>query len=188
AEGAARARLSDRLRRYALFEQRIPGDGNCQFAALADQLYANHALHGEVRARVVAQLQRRPEWYRSWVAGDYRRYCAEMARPGCWGDHVTLQAASDAYGLCISLLTSYQEGCFVELQPRRGPAAGARVLWLAFWAEIHYNSVYPITSPNAGRPEALPWGSAVRPAPPEASSKRTGKVLGSKKLHALFFS
>ena len=36
---------------------------------------------------------------------DYRTYVDKMARDGIWGDHLTLQAAADAYGVRINIIT-----------------------------------------------------------------------------------
>ena len=58
------------------------------------------------------------------------------------GDHVTLQAAADAYGVPINILTSYQNSCFVNLTPRPERVSD-RALYLSFFAEVHYNSLYP---------------------------------------------
>ena len=48
-------------------------------------------LHAFVRQSVCQQLCSQPERYAEYVPGPYRQYCADMARPGAWGDHVTLQ-------------------------------------------------------------------------------------------------
>ncbi len=37
------------------------------------------------------------------------QYLADMAQPTTWGDHVTLKAAADLYGLRIMLVTSFDE-------------------------------------------------------------------------------
>lgn len=52
-----------------------------------------------------------------------------------------MQAASDVFGLKVMLLTSYEESCWVEVEPRGGPRS-SRTLYLAFWAEVHYGSIY----------------------------------------------
>jgi hypothetical protein len=63
-----------------------------------DQLPASPArrtprLHGFVRECVCRQLAARAERYAGFVPGDYRSYCASMARSSTWGDHVTLQVS-----------------------------------------------------------------------------------------------
>jgi hypothetical protein len=54
---------------------------------------------------VIQQLQREAEHYSVFVPEDYSSYVAEMARETTWGDHITLQAAADAYGLGPHFIT-----------------------------------------------------------------------------------
>ena len=46
---------------YGLVERTVKGDGNCQFRALADQLYRTADMHADVRRAVVHQLRARSE-------------------------------------------------------------------------------------------------------------------------------
>ena len=54
------------------------------------------------------------------------------------GDHVTLQATADAFGISINLLSSYTADV-VAVQPREPKSS--KLIWLSFWAEVHYNSL-----------------------------------------------
>ncbi|CAN1128058.1 OVARIAN TUMOR DOMAIN-containing deubiquitinating enzyme 9 [Linum perenne] len=58
-----------------------------------------------------------------------------------WGDHVTLQAAADSYGVKIFVLTSFKDTCYIEIIPH--VEKSKRIIYLSFWAEVHYNSIYP---------------------------------------------
>lgn len=138
---AAHQRLLDRLKQYGLSELKVDGDGNCQFRAFSDQLYRTPAHHKSVRDDVVTQLTSHPEFYEGYVPMKYSDYVKKMARSGEWGDHVTLQAAADFYGVSICLLTSFKDTSFVQILPKQ--AKSKRVIHLSFWAEVHYNSVYP---------------------------------------------
>eukprot|EP00887_Chlorella_sp_A99_P002213 scaffold21.g2213.t1 len=169
---ADRQRLELRMTMYGLVERRVKGDGACQFRALSDQLYRTPRLHGFVRSCVVQQLRKRPELYQGFVPDDYQRYCSAMAKPATWGDH----AAADCFGLKVSLLTSFQDSCFLEIEPQS--RRSERALWLSFWAEVgargagrahrvHYNSLYPAEEP----PGELPGE----------------KLLGSRRLYSLLF-
>ena len=95
----------------------------------------------------------------------YSNYCDDMSLDGTWGDHVTLQAAADFYGAQITVVTSYSDNGVLEITPIRtsyfnnfgydsppdddgknsswSEKFGERNLWLSFWAEVHYNSIYP---------------------------------------------
>ncbi|XP_031483537.1 OVARIAN TUMOR DOMAIN-containing deubiquitinating enzyme 12-like isoform X2 [Nymphaea colorata] len=119
-------RLLARLELYDLIELKVQGDGNCQFRALSDQFYRTAEHHKFVREQVVNQLKADPDIY----SGD-----------GEWGDHVTLQAAADWYGVKICVFTSFKDTCFIEILP--SVQKSERVIFLSFWAEVHYNSIYP---------------------------------------------
>ncbi|KAG2690129.1 hypothetical protein I3843_09G169200 [Carya illinoinensis] len=133
-------RLLDRLQIYNFEECKVQGDGNCQFHALSDQLYCTPDNHKDVRQQVVSQLRSHPEIYEGYVPMEYDDYCEKMSKSGEWGDHVTLQAAADSYGVKIFLITSFKDTCSIEILPTsRKPE---RVIFLSFWAEVHYNSIY----------------------------------------------
>jgi len=134
--------LLERLGTYGLAEYQIEGDGNCQFRALADQIFRNPDYHKHVRKAVVKQLKEFRKHYEGYVPMEYKVYLKKMKRSGEWGDHVTLQAAADRFSAKICLLTSFRDTCLVEIIPR--DATPIRELWLSFWCEVHYNSLYAI--------------------------------------------
>lgn len=134
-------RLLDRLVVYGLVDLKVKGDGNCQFRALSDQFYRSPEHHRFVRQQVVKQLESHPEIYAGYVPMDYREYLKKMSKSGEWGDHVTLQAAADSYGVKIFILTSFRDTCYIEILPV--VEKSRRVICLSFWAEVHYNSIYP---------------------------------------------
>ncbi|KAJ3675826.1 hypothetical protein LUZ60_004868 [Juncus effusus] len=133
-------RLFQRLNAYGLCELRVSGDGNCQFRAISDQLFRSPEHHKHVRKEIVKQLKEFKSSYEGYVPMRYKQYCKKMAKSGEWGDHVTLQAAADKFGAKICLLTSFRDTCFVEIIPQS--QAPQKELWLSFWSEVHYNSLY----------------------------------------------
>ena len=138
------ARLQALLQQHGLEEATVAGDGACQFRALSDQLYRSEKYHAAVRSAVVAQLQSAPQRYAAFVSDwpSYDAFCLAMALPTTWGDHVTLQAAADAYGCRIAVLTTYSEAAYLEVVPH-GETRTQRCLWLSLHAEVHYGSIYP---------------------------------------------
>ena len=136
--------LRRRLDGIGLRENEVDGDGNCQFRAIADQLYGSSDRYAEVRANIVEHLRSNSSRYSAFEPESYDAYIENMGRDGTWGDHVTLQAASNLYGLEIRVYTSYDENWERVIRPTdnfniRG------VIQLSFYAELHYNSVYPNT-------------------------------------------
>ncbi|XP_028791355.1 uncharacterized protein LOC114747228 isoform X2 [Neltuma alba] len=134
-------RLLDRLLLYDLVENKVEGDGNCQFRALSDQLYRSSEYHKFVREQIIEQLKSHPELYAGYVPMAYNDYLRKMGKSGEWGDHVTLQAAADWYGIKIFVITSFKDTCYIEILPQIQKSV--RVIFLSFWAEVHYNSIYP---------------------------------------------
>lgn len=135
--------LRDRLKKWGMREHAVKGDGSCQFRALAHQLFGSQRLHKEVRTAVAKQLSRNRSEYEAWCEGGYDEYVAKMARSDTWGDHLTLKAASDYYGVSIYVLTSYPEeaNAVIEVKPETPKATYSGNVWLCFWAEIHYNAL-----------------------------------------------
>ena len=125
-------------------EHPVDGDGNCQFRALAHQLSGSAARHAAVRATVAKQLAAHRDRYEQFCIfekkdADFDAFLARIATDGEWGDHVTLQAAADAYNVAIVLVTSYEEKGILRVEPHA--AETNRTIWVAFWAEIHYASI-----------------------------------------------
>ncbi|CAI0452888.1 unnamed protein product, partial [Linum tenue] len=148
-------RLLDRLQVYDLVERKVQGDGNCQFRALSDQFYRTTEHHEFVRQQVVKQLKSSPESYEGYVPMAYDDYLEKMSKSGEWGDHVTLQAAADSYGVKIVVITSFKDTCYIEILPNF--QRSERVILLSFWAEVHYNSIFPHDIPAYGTRRKKKW-------------------------------
>lgn len=200
-----RQRLLLRLDLYALQERVVKGDGNCQFRAIADQLWNDQERHPEVRQAAVAQLCQQPERYKDYVTTDYQQYVSSMSSVGEWGDHLTLQAAADAFNVRICVVSSFLENCIIsidsaqhqqeagQLQQQQeqqqaeqapGRVYDERTLWLAFWAEVHYNSlcVKVPESPSEGSASEDSSGSESSDPGGDSGSRSSKRLLGSKKL------
>ena len=91
-----RDKLVERPRHFGLQEFDVAGDGNCQYRALAHQLFDNVELHADVRRTACRQLAAEADRYRGFVATeddvDYEAWAARMACAGEWGDHVLTSA------------------------------------------------------------------------------------------------
>ncbi|KAK3232489.1 hypothetical protein Dsin_004370 [Dipteronia sinensis] len=148
-------RLLKRLQLYNLVENKVQGDGNCQFSALSDQLYGSPEHHNVVREQVIIQLKSHPQIYEGYVPMAYGDYLNKMSKNGEWGDHVTLQAAADKYGVRIFVITSFKDTCCIEILPN--DQKPQRVLWLSFWAEVHYNSIYQGELPTLPNKKKKKW-------------------------------
>ena len=140
-------RLNARLRDFGLRRNCVAGDGNCQFRALADQIYRNKSMHRVVRGLVIKELRQRPERYQQFIHHPYDAYVAHMSVSGNWGDHVTLQAAANALNVAVHLITSASSDkeAHIVLEPAGNNPV--REIWLSYIMQRHYDSIYPADSP-----------------------------------------
>ena len=99
-------------------------DGNCQFEALAYSLNfhgVSYITPEELRERVVKYLESHPlnlEGFplELYVARPWSEYLNEMSMDGSYGDHFTLQAVSDMFGVSISVISSLGNYVFSLLE------------------------------------------------------------------------
>lgn len=136
-------RLEYRLEWEGYTEMKMKSDGNCQFRALADQIYKTSDVYKRVRQEIVKQLKSRPKDYKGLVYNmEFSEYVKNMSSNSVWGDEVTLKAAADLYGVKIVLITSLKHTTFMEILPKSQKQPG-RVIYLSYLAGIHFNSIYP---------------------------------------------
>jgi len=159
-------RMRDRLKEYGFAEKEVQGDGNCQFRAIADQVYGDESKHREVRRDITDWLAANPHYsidqdgtklsdfletdrYPSW-----KTYCSLMSKDGYWGDQMTLMAACELYKANVYILSSVETPGgttpITKLEPRSSPSQ--RKIHLSLWHEKHYNSMYKVNQPASAAP------------------------------------
>jgi hypothetical protein len=151
----AERRLKERMDQYQLESKRfIPGDGNCQFTSLSDQL-TNEIAHAPfIRRTVVSWLVLNTNtilengakinefsYDKPWEA-----YLQEMRKNGIWGDHLTLIAASEIFNKSIVVISSipcdnnnYLLEIMPNIQNKDIPPTGK--IMLSHLTEFHYGSM-----------------------------------------------
>uniref|UniRef100_A0A7S1LZW5 OTU domain-containing protein n=1 Tax=Neobodo designis TaxID=312471 RepID=A0A7S1LZW5_NEODS len=115
-----RKRLEERLAKLGLVRSVQAGDGNCQFRALAHQLFGNPALHMYVRNTVATHMLRRARSQLQVLfesSDEFEKYVAGMAQSGTWGDELTLRAAADALGCHIHVISTAQQNWHLHFAP-----------------------------------------------------------------------
>ena len=142
-KAARRARHRERLRECGMVETQIEADGNCQFRALAEQLFDGDQEHyAECRFAAINQLRSEPDRYRGFVTEDWETYVSRMENDTVWGDNITLQAAADYYEVTAHVYSHDPEMDFPLVLPSMHLDAD-RIIRLSHEPEVHYNSVHP---------------------------------------------
>jgi len=149
-------RLKKRIALYQFKEKtKIKGDGNCQFAAIADQLKDDPSYHLHVRKYVVDWLRKNENYElpNGTVLKDYletdlfstwSNYCDYMAQEKVWGDHITLIAAAEAFNVRIVIVSSVKDSLdpIIVISPNSNQQT--KVLYLSHELEYHYSSLAQI--------------------------------------------
>lgn len=154
---SATARMKERLEKHGFVERPVIPDGNCQMRALSDQILGNENYHKEVRLKLINWLSANEKFgiddSGTTTLGDFidrdqfpkwASYVAYMSRNGSWGDHITLLAAAEVYGVTITVVSNVEDqgtGQYVTtIQPRS--AKSTKIIYLSHWHEMHYNSLH----------------------------------------------
>ncbi|XP_039029871.1 OVARIAN TUMOR DOMAIN-containing deubiquitinating enzyme 11-like isoform X2 [Hibiscus syriacus] len=145
----------EKLHNNSKLGKRLSHLDSIPFRALADQLFRNPDYHKHVRRQIVKQLKHSKKLYEGYVPMKYKSYLKKMKKSGEWGDHITLQAAADRFGAKICLVTSFRDTCYIEIMPKQ--ASPSREVWLSFWSEVHYNSLYASGDVPTRAPRRKHW-------------------------------
>jgi len=136
-------RLAERLRGLGLEVDVQAGDGNCQFRSLAKQIFGTPEKHGLVRSKAVRYCRLNRQRFLPYLGPEFVRYVESMSMEGCWGDELTLRAASEAFHCMISVITSNKQHWFVRYIPD-GAIRGE--VFLAYVSPVHYNAIRRINN------------------------------------------
>lgn len=147
-------RVENRLEKIGLRTKDVPGDGNCQFYSISDQLFGEISYANDIRKKAAEWLQENPNkeingcplncfiYDKTWD-----EYCEEVGKNGSWGDQMSLIAVANVYNLRIIVISSVKGDNYVtEVYPdpplpNREPP---RQITIAHIAELHYCSVVPL--------------------------------------------
>ena len=90
-----------------------PGDGNCQFHAIAHALsrYGIYRSSQSLRADIVRHLENNPNDrdgmpLELFMRTPFSDYVGQMARDGNYGDHLTLRTASEIYNIQFTIIST----------------------------------------------------------------------------------
>jgi len=144
-----RTRLNHRLQLCGYKEKRvIPGDGNCQFSSVSDQLFDTIDKASFVRKAAVEWLKKNKDWKldNGAVMSDFvhdqswNDFCNELSRSGIWGNHLTLVAIAEHFGSRLRVISSVESDSYIiKIDPL--VLKTQKVILLSHYAEYHYGSL-----------------------------------------------
>lgn len=143
----------------------VPGDGNCLFRALSDQLYGEDARHAKIRTDVVDYIRSNREDFEPFLVDEtsFERHLQNLGDLGTYGANDSIVAFSRIRGVTIVIHQLDEPMWRVDGEGRR---AGQRELHISYHNGNHYNSVRRIGEEKDVRMPAnirinLPGGGAT---------------------------
>mmetsp|Transcript_24915 Transcript_24915/g.77571 ORF Transcript_24915/g.77571 Transcript_24915/m.77571 type:complete len:261 (+) Transcript_24915:92-874(+) len=152
------ANLRTTLKKLGLRVRPIEPDGNCQFRAVADQLFGDQSRYRQVRNMAIAELEGNPEIYSNFITDDekFADYCHRMRDEAEWGDMTTLMALAGAGSLRVIVHQNDTELPRYELVPQKGEVR--RTIHVLFDPSgEHYESIRALGDDDDGPPARIPW-------------------------------
>ena len=117
---------------------RIDGDGNCQFKALSTSCFGTDNRHLRIRRTVCDYMERNWDLYKDSVTTP--DYLQRMRAAGTWGDHLTLDAFSNAYDEQVIVMRA--DNAPTLIQPRT--SSSNQKDWKAVvYSGSHYSACDP---------------------------------------------
>ena len=132
------------------------GDGNCQFAAFADQLNLAgiHRSAATLRDEIVQDLRRNPFNQAGIHLGhyvdrnDWEHYLNHMEVEGSYGDHLTIQRASEIFNVYIVIYSSLGPQGTNVISPNGRFERGLPTMFLGHLAEEQGEHYLSLTNPG----------------------------------------
>lgn len=151
--------LLTRLESLGLTSVEMVGDGNCQFRAVADQLFGSQEQHKFTRSVAIAHMRAHSDFFGIYFESqaEFAKYMRDMARSRTWGDELTLRACVEAFGCVAHVVTSESANWYLVYTPESPPDDSAlaktcaaqglapprsrKEIFINYISPIHYNAI-----------------------------------------------
>jgi len=175
--------LAHQLAPLGLQVREIPGDGNCLFRAVSDQLEGNSRNHTEYRVNTVTFMEHFRDDFEPFVEDDvpFDRHMANLRKSGTFAGNDALVAL--ARYLKISIVIHQAGQPVWQINGCSDDSGKTRQIHLSYHNGEHYNSVRRVGD-HSNSPSTIVCGKTVSPRPQtnakaaseESSSGRSASV------------
>jgi len=161
------ASLLERLHSLGMDSVEMEPDGNCQFRAIADQLFGSQEHHALARAVACAHMKAASGFFGIYFESpsEFASYLRGMRKSRTWGDELTLRACVEAFGCVAHVVTSDTDNWYLVYTPESPPDELTKLcrkhgltpprpkkeIFINYISPIHYNAISLASSPPAQR-------------------------------------
>ncbi|AET42772.1 hypothetical protein EXVG_00123 [Emiliania huxleyi virus 202] len=130
--------LTNALASHGLEKKKSPGDGNCLYHSLTDQINSlglyDEYDHVSMRRSIVAHIYHNYDFYGNFIEDKL----VTKLRLGKWGSHVDVSAAADLFNVQITVVKYNGEDVILPRHNNNDSVVGS--IFLCFQSELHYDS------------------------------------------------
>lgn len=147
--------LNNQLSCLGLSLKQIPGDGNCLFRALGDQLDGSAQDHMEHRASVVQYMRQHRDDFEPFVEDDisFDSHLASLADQGTFGGNDSIVAFARLH--CCTVVIHQLNKPLWQIHGGRNGSPGSQEVHISYHNGDHYNSVRRIGDMGEGPPQRI---------------------------------
>lgn len=98
-----------RLMARGLVIKEMVGDGACMFRAIAEQVYGDQEMHGQIRSLCMDYMMNNKDHFKEFITENYENYIQRKREENCHGNHVELQAISEMFARPVEVY-QYSDG------------------------------------------------------------------------------
>ena len=133
--------LDVRLDECSMARVKMEGDGNCQFRALAWNVYKDAEQYSVVRRLATEHIEKRRGEFEIYFDSPqaFDKWLREMKRDRTWGDELTLRAACDVLGMKIHVVQSTAANWYLVYEPEVKQTK--RMVFISYISPVHYDAI-----------------------------------------------
>lgn len=170
--------FSNRLAARGLIIKEMVGDGACMFRSIAEQIYGDQEMHGQIRRLCMDYMSNNRDHFKEFITENFENYIQRKREENVHGNHVELQAISEMFARPVEVY-QYSDEPINVLLPRPEPEATAPTdgsastsnaapppptvpiqqnppLRLSYHRAVHYNAILAPNIPTIGIGLGLP--------------------------------
>lgn len=133
--------LDVRLEECSMARVKMEGDGNCQFRALAWNVYKDAEQYALIRRQATEHIEKRRGEFEIYFDSPraFDKWLREMKRDRTWGDELTLRAACDVLGMKIHVVQSTAANWYLLYEPET--QVSKRMVFISYISPVHYDAI-----------------------------------------------
>lgn len=85
------------------------GDGACMFRSIAEQIYGDQEMHGQIRRLCMDYMSNNRDHFKEFITENFENYIQRKREENVHGNHVELQAISEMFARPVEVY-QYSDG------------------------------------------------------------------------------